>query len=156
MGCSRSEYWTISFSRGSSQTRGWTCISCIGRQIFTTELPRKPMVPCTESPDNKRAQKLARRISRSGESAGTKGSCQRGLGFSVSFLKAESTDPFLTGPPCAGPPHAPPYLRSLSKHRGQWAGAVLSWPRPPNTQMVMLPWWIDQVCPFSWQIFLGS
>ena len=65
------------------------------------------MVPCTESPNNKRAQKQARRISRSGESAGTEGSCQRGLGFSVCFLKAESTDPFLTHPPCAGPPHAP-------------------------------------------------
>ena len=28
------EWVAISFSRGSSQHRGWTCVSCIGRQIL--------------------------------------------------------------------------------------------------------------------------
>ena len=32
MGFSRQEYWS-GFSRGSSRSRGQTCVSCIGRQI---------------------------------------------------------------------------------------------------------------------------
>ena len=31
------EWAAISFTRGSSQPRDWTCISCIGRQFFTTD-----------------------------------------------------------------------------------------------------------------------
>ena len=34
----------IPFSRGSSQPKDWTYISCISRQFFTTEPPRKPMI----------------------------------------------------------------------------------------------------------------
>ena len=36
------EWVTISFSRGSSWPRGWTYVSCIGRQLFTIEPPGKP------------------------------------------------------------------------------------------------------------------
>ena len=35
------EWVAISFSRGSSQSRDQTCVSCIGRWFFTTEPPRK-------------------------------------------------------------------------------------------------------------------
>ena len=43
------EYWSvaISFSRGSSQPRNQTyvsCVSCIGRQILTTEPPGKSTI----------------------------------------------------------------------------------------------------------------
>ena len=34
---------TISFSRGSAQPRGQTCVSGIGRQIFTAEPPGSPL-----------------------------------------------------------------------------------------------------------------
>ena len=34
----------ISFSRGSSQARNWTRVSCIGRLMLTTEPPRKPFI----------------------------------------------------------------------------------------------------------------
>ena len=40
------EWVTISSSRGASQPRGWThisCISCIGSRFFTTEPPGKPI-----------------------------------------------------------------------------------------------------------------
>ena len=36
------EWITISFSRGSSQSRVRTCVSCIAGGFFTTELPGKP------------------------------------------------------------------------------------------------------------------
>ena len=38
------EWVAISFSRGSSQPRNWTHISCIGRQILYTEPPGKPQL----------------------------------------------------------------------------------------------------------------
>ena len=38
------EWVAIPFSRGSSQPKDWTYISCISRQFFTTEPPRKPMI----------------------------------------------------------------------------------------------------------------
>ena len=38
------EWAAVSFSRGSSQARNGTQVSCIGRQIvFTTEPPSKPL-----------------------------------------------------------------------------------------------------------------
>ena len=43
MGFSKQEYWVvISFSRGSSQLRDWTHISCLAEGFFATELPGKP------------------------------------------------------------------------------------------------------------------
>ena len=33
----------ISFSKGSPQPRDWTCVSHIGRRIFTTEPPGQPL-----------------------------------------------------------------------------------------------------------------
>ena len=49
-GISQQEYWSglpvISFSRGSSQPRDWThvsCVSCIADVFFTAELPGKPI-----------------------------------------------------------------------------------------------------------------
>ena len=36
------EWVATSFSRGSSQPRDWTCISCIGRQILYHSSPGKP------------------------------------------------------------------------------------------------------------------
>ena len=41
------EWVAIPFSRGSSQPKDWTYISCISRQFFTTEPPRKPMISYT-------------------------------------------------------------------------------------------------------------
>ena len=41
------EWVAISFSRGSSWPRDWTCISCTGRGFFTTEPPGKPLVLST-------------------------------------------------------------------------------------------------------------
>ena len=38
------ELVAISFSRGSSQPRDWTRVSCIDRQIFTAEPTGKPMI----------------------------------------------------------------------------------------------------------------
>ena len=38
------EWVAVSFSRGSSWPRDWTHISCIGRQLFTTEPPGKPKI----------------------------------------------------------------------------------------------------------------
>ena len=35
----------ISFSRGSSQPRDWTFVSCLGRLFFTTEPPGKTWTP---------------------------------------------------------------------------------------------------------------
>ena len=36
------EWVAISFSRGSSQSRGWSCVSCTGRQILHCWATRKP------------------------------------------------------------------------------------------------------------------
>ena len=36
------EYHTVSSSRESSRPRGWSCVSCIGRQILYPEPPGKP------------------------------------------------------------------------------------------------------------------
>ena len=36
------EWVAISFSRGSSQSRDQTWVSCIAGRFFTTELPEKP------------------------------------------------------------------------------------------------------------------
>ena len=36
------EWVAILFSRGSSQPKDWTCISCTGRRFLTTEPPGKP------------------------------------------------------------------------------------------------------------------
>ena len=36
------EWVVISFSRGSSRTRGWTHVSCTASRFFTTEPPGKP------------------------------------------------------------------------------------------------------------------
>ena len=41
---SQSRRW-ISFSRGSSWPRDWTCVSCIGRQILYHRATRKPLTP---------------------------------------------------------------------------------------------------------------
>ena len=37
------EWVAISFSKGSSQPRGQTCISCLAYRFFTTEPPGKPL-----------------------------------------------------------------------------------------------------------------
>ena len=51
------EWVAISFSRGSSQPRDQTCISCIGRWVLTTEPSEKPLlIPCLLS--NNKRQKL--------------------------------------------------------------------------------------------------
>ena len=38
------EWVAISFSRGSSQPRDWTCISCIAGRFFTAEPPGKSIL----------------------------------------------------------------------------------------------------------------
>ena len=38
----------ISFSRGSSQPRDWTCVSCIENGFFTAEPPGKPIKTLVE------------------------------------------------------------------------------------------------------------
>ena len=38
------EWITVSFSRGSSEPRDWTCISWIAGGLFTTEPPGKPKI----------------------------------------------------------------------------------------------------------------
>ena len=45
MGFPRQEYWNISFSRGSSSLRDWTCVSCIGKwsSALQTNLPTEPL-----------------------------------------------------------------------------------------------------------------
>ena len=43
MGFFRQEYWWVAMpSRGSSQPRDWTCVSCIAGGFFITEPPGKP------------------------------------------------------------------------------------------------------------------
>ena len=42
---------TIPFSKESSQLRDWTCVSCIGRRIITTEPPWKPIRPGKSLPN---------------------------------------------------------------------------------------------------------
>ena len=39
---SRQEYWRIPFSKGSSQPRDQSPVSCVADRSFTTEPPRKP------------------------------------------------------------------------------------------------------------------
>ena len=39
------EWVAISFSRGSSPPRDWTCVSCLAGRFFTTEPPGKPSDP---------------------------------------------------------------------------------------------------------------
>ena len=40
------EWVAISFSRGSSQPRDWTCVSCTAGRFFTPEPPGKPWYVC--------------------------------------------------------------------------------------------------------------
>ena len=40
------EWVTITFSRGFSWPKEWTCISCIAGRVFTTELPENPICIC--------------------------------------------------------------------------------------------------------------
>ena len=40
------EWVAISFYRGSSETRGWTCFTCIGRQIFLSLSHQVSPEPC--------------------------------------------------------------------------------------------------------------
>ena len=46
------EWVAISYSRGTSQPRDWTCVSCVAGSFFTTEPPGKPRTSCVLTCNN--------------------------------------------------------------------------------------------------------